>query len=163
MKNINEPGATGSESARVDVRESTRKVRGRPFQRGNPGRRRGSRNKVPADLKKAIAVDLPAIVETLKERALSGNTPAAIALLRTILPAAKESAEPINFPLPEVTSPALAVEAMGKVVSGLASGELEPEQARALTTAIDGLVKTLDHDTAARLAALEALILGKVA
>jgi rhamnogalacturonyl hydrolase YesR len=110
-------------------------------------------------LKKAIAQDLPGIIAKLRERALAGNTPAAIALMRTILAPAKESTPPINFDLPEVSSPALAVEAMTAVVAGLASGALEPEQARALTAALDGLVKALEtHDTAARLAALEARI-----
>lgn len=159
MNDTNEPGATGPDSARVDQRDTTRKPRGRPFQKGNPGRRPGSRNKVPSDLKKAIAQDLPGIIAKLRERALAGNTPAAIALMRTILAPAKESTPPINFDLPEVSSPALAVEAMTAVVAGLASGALEPEQARALTAALDGLVKALEtHDTAARLAALEARI-----
>jgi hypothetical protein len=135
-----------------------------PGQSGNPrGRPVGARNRITTEVEQVILAELPAIAQKLVERAKDGHTPAGIALLRTIVGAARERSVPIRFGLPELNTPADAVEAMRAIARGIADGELTGDDARALTLAVNGFTKaTESHDHSTRLAAIEDQLKPKV-
>jgi len=151
---------TGADDARVNNGTSAqKKPRGRPFQPGNPGRRRGSRNRLQKTIKAELERDLPQVIAMLKEKAIGGHVQAGIALMRNAVPPAKERSEPIRFALPRLEKPADAVNAMAALADGVASGELTPDDAKALAAVVDAFVKAVEvHDHAARLEAIEASI-----
>ena len=124
---------------------------------GNPkGRPIGAKNKVARKVEKLIIGELESIAHKLIERAKDGNTQAATVLFRTVIGAMRERSMPIRFELPELNTPADAVEAMRAIAHGIASGELTGDDARALTAAVDGFTKAIEaHDHATRLSAIE--------
>lgn len=131
----------------------TRKRPGRwkPGESGNPaGKPKGSGE--VAKLRAAIADKVPAILDSLLERALSGDVGAARLLLeRTIAPLkAIEPPQPLTLPGGSLTEQGRAV------LASVASGELAPGQGAALVGAIGALARVAEVDElAARVAALE--------
>src|SRR5262249_4534622 len=107
------------------------------FGRGNRGRPRGSRNRVTRACEKIIASDAVEVVKALVEKAKAGNVAAAIAIVRTLVGPAKERADPMNFRLPELRTPADALAAISSITAGVARGELDEGQARALVSLVD--------------------------
>ncbi|HEV2629445.1 MAG TPA: hypothetical protein VGV41_12470 [Pseudolabrys sp.] len=129
-------------SGAVNVESARPKPRGRPFQKGNGGRRRGSRNRLPRDLKQIIADDMPAIIEKLRERALGGNTAAAVALLRTLIPPAVS--EPILIEIPTVEKAADAVQAIAAVIRAVTAGQIAPDAGEQIVGLIERQSRVLE-------------------
>lgn len=124
---------------------SARRVRGRPFEKGNPGRRRGSRNKVAREVEELIRANSKAIASKLVERALDGrgNTTAGIALLRTIHGQARERPQPIEFDMPPLKTAKDAMAALAAITAGVANGEIDPDSAKVLTGLVSEFRQTL--------------------
>jgi hypothetical protein len=136
---------------------NTRKPRGRPFQKGNGGRPRGSRNKVSILMEQMIVAEAEEITRALITKAKGGNTTVGIALLRTLLGPARERSMPIKFKLPPLKTPQDALAAIGAIADGIATGALDSEGARTLTTVVAefrGTLAVVDQER--RLIALEA-------
>src|SRR5690242_14710887 len=83
-------------------RNSAQSTRGRPFRKGNPGRRRGSRNKATVVAERLLAGEAEAITRAAINGALDGNVPLLTTLLRLLISPPKERAEPISFRLPDL-------------------------------------------------------------
>lgn len=124
---------------------------------GNPkGRPIGAKNKVARKVEKLIVGELESIARKLIERAKDGNVQAALVLFRTVIGQMRERSMPIKFELPELNTPADAIEAMRAIARGVADGELTGDDARALTAAVDAFIKAIEaHDHATRLSAIE--------
>lgn len=125
--------------------------RWKPGESGNPAGKPKGVGEV-AKLRAAIADKVPAILDSLLERALSGDVGAARLLLeRTIAPLkAIEPPQSLTLPNGSFTEQGRAV------LASVASGELAPGQGAALVGAIGALARVAEVDElAARVAALE--------
>lgn len=123
----------------------------KPGQSGNPnGRPKGSGE--VAQLRAAIAAQLPDLLTALMQRALEGDVGAARLLLeRTLAPLkAIELAQPLKLPSGTLTEQGRAV------MAAVSKGELAPSQGAALVGALGALARVAEIDElAARVAELE--------
>lgn len=139
---------------RDEPRNNAPKTRGRPFQKGNPGRPRGSRHK--ATIAAAILLDGEAEKLSRKavELALAGDVLALRLCLERILPPRKD--RPVTFSSPAINSAKDAAALMGALLSAVAEGVVTPDEAERVTRIVDAYVRTLETaDLESRLEALE--------
>ena len=118
---------------------------------GNPkGRPKGSGQ--VAQLRAAIAAQVPALLDKLMRQALEGDTSAARLLLERAVAPLKAVEQPQALALPDGS-----LTAQGRaVLRSVASGELAPSQGAALLAGIGTLARVAEIDElAARVAALE--------
>ncbi len=121
--------------------ESKKRGRWKPGQSGNPnGRPRGTGE--VAKLRASIAGHIPKIIGQLVEAAKDGDVQAARLLLERVLPPMKptELAVPLALPDGSLTEQGRAV------LAAVSSGDLAPEQAARLLSAIDTLARVLEID-----------------
>ena len=113
----------------------------KPGQSGNPKGRPVGSGEV-AKLRAAIAADVPAILKSLTDAALSGDVQAAKLLLERVLPALKpaEQMQAVNIPEGTLTDKGRAV------LDAVAAGELAPGQGAALLAAIGTLARVAEID-----------------
>lgn len=119
---------------------------------GNPKGRPAGTGKV-AQVRAAIAVHVPDLVQALVAKALSGDVGAARLLLeRTVAPLrAIEPAQALTLPDGSLTDQGRAV------LKAVAAGELAPGQGASLLSAIGALARVAEIDElTARIEALEA-------
>lgn len=123
----------------------------KPGQSGNPKGRAPGSGEV-SKIRAAIAAELPAILQSLIEQALAGDTQAARLLLeRTIAPLkAMEPAQAIHLPAGSLTEQGRAI------LAAVAGAELAPGQGAQLLSAIGSLARVAEIDELAqRIEALE--------
>lgn len=123
----------------------------KPGQSGNPKGRSPGSGEV-AKIRAAIAAEVPAILKTLVEQALAGDTQAARLLLERTVPALKpaEQAQAIALPDGSLTEQGRAI------LAAVAAAELAPGQGAALLSAIGSLARVAEIDELAqRIEALE--------
>lgn len=119
---------------------------------GNPGGRKPGTGKV-AELRTAIAKDMPAIVKALTAAAKGGDVSAAKLLLDRVLPALKPVEETIALLLPGETF----TDRGRAALDAIAGGQLAPGQGAALLGAMGALARLVETDELnRRIAALEA-------
>ena len=106
------------------------RVRGRPFQKGNPGRPQGSRNKLTRLLEELVENDGEGLTRKAIQLGLKGNVPCLHYLLDRILP--KRRGRPLDFQLPKINGVRDIAPAMAAVTNGLGNGDLTFEEASAL-------------------------------
>src|SRR5471030_1419534 len=93
--------------------------RGRPFQKGNPGRRMGARHKSSIVAEKLMADECDAIVRAVIESAKGGDIQAAKVILDRIVPIRKGAV--VKLDLPEVTTSKGVAAALTALVHAMAS------------------------------------------
>ena len=145
----------------VDLRSSTagRDGKGRFTPQQNPGRRRGSRNKLPRDVRKLVADHAAGIAQAMVDKALNGNVNAGAALLRLIVAPAKEQSEPIRINLKQITTAIEAAAAIGDTIAATTSGKISPDAARDVVAMIATLAKSIETaDLERRLKAIESTL-----
>ena len=123
----------------------------KPGQSGNPKGRSPGSGEV-AKIRAAIAAEVPAILKTLVEQALAGDTQAARLLLERTVPALKpaEQAQAIALPDGSLTEQGRAI------LAAVAAAELAPGQGAQLLSAIGSLARVAEIDELAqRIEALE--------
>ena len=106
--------------------------RGRPFQKGNGGRKPGSKNRttlVAAALMKGEEAEL---VQKAKELAKAGNVAMLKFLLGLILP--KERL--VQVALPDLADTSDAVEALAALIKAASTGQISPSEAAALASMV---------------------------
>jgi uncharacterized protein DUF5681 len=135
-----------------------RRGRGRPFepgQSGNPaGMRKGTRHRITVLAEKLMADDTEAVVRAVVDAAKGGDMTAARLVLDRIAPARKGC--PISFPLPAIDTTADVTKALSAVVASIASGELTPEEATAVSSVIETKRKAIEtQELEKRVVALE--------
>jgi Family of unknown function (DUF5681) len=131
---------------------------GRPFTRGqsgNPaGKPRGTRHRVTVLAEKLMQDDTEAVVRAVIDAAKGGDMTAARLILDRIAPARKGC--PISFPLPKIDTTADVTNALSAVVASIASGELTPEEATAVSSVIETKRKAIEiQEIEKRVVALE--------
>jgi hypothetical protein len=143
MRKMNKPSRAGagqiSEPAKTGHQQVERASDGRYRSgfSGNPkGRPPGRRNRAAELFDEVVDDDtFRGIVRKAAELATEGNTPTIFAILRLKVPPPREAiARP--FDLPELKSAADATKALRVIAEAAAQGEIDAEQARAVTATV---------------------------
>ncbi len=137
-----------------EARKNAGSTRGRPFQAGNAGRPKGSRNKASLAMEVLLEGEAEVIARKAVEMAKGGDTTAIRLCMDRLLPARKDRHVP--FALPKLETAADAVKATAALVEAVAAGDLTPSEAGELSKLIEGFTRAADlHDIQARLEKLE--------
>jgi hypothetical protein len=130
------------------------KVRGRPFQPGNPGRPPGSKNKTTQVLERLAEGRAEQLLQKVLEQALDGDVACQRMMLdRVYIP---PKARPINVTMPAINSPEDALSAIASICKALGEGGLTPEETTALSLVIGRSIQVIElQDHERRIAALE--------
>ncbi len=129
-------------------------TRGRPFERGNPGRPKGSRNRATVAVESLLDGEAEALTRKAIELGLAGDGAALRLCLERLLPARRD--RPVSFELPKIETAEDAAKATGAILSAVASGEVTPIEAEAVSKIVETHLKALEcSEFEARLSALE--------
>jgi hypothetical protein len=132
--------------------QSHRPIRGRPFQKGNGGRKPGSRNRTTVMAQALLEGDTAAFCCKGRELALAGNTQMLIFFLNRMLP--KERC--VRIDLPELDRSSDAADALAIVIRAAATGQISPSEAAAFASMIANYARTINiAETEERLANIE--------
>ena len=123
-------------------RKNAAKTRGRPFEPGNPGRPKGSRNKATLAAEALLDGDAEALTRKAIELALAGDVTALRLCWERIVPARKD--RPVTFALPKLEHASDAVTASAAIVEAVANGDLTPSEAAELSKVVDGFKRALE-------------------
>lgn len=138
--------------------KTTKKQRGRPFQKGrsgNPqGRPPGARNAATLAAEKLLDGEAEKITRRVIEQAMDGNMIAIRLCLERILPLRRD--RPMNFAIPELNSAADTSKAIAAIASAVAHGELGVSEAAELSKLVENYVRAIEAtDLEKRLLVLE--------
>ena len=143
-----------SEDSRDTAQKTRRRGPGRPFQPGNPGRPKGTRRKTTVLAEKLLGEAAEDVVKAVLNAARGGDMAAAKIVMDRIAPIRR--GRPVAFDLPEVEGVAGLLAAVTAVTKAVAAGELTPEEAAAVSAALEAQRKAIEMvDFEARLTALE--------
>ncbi len=138
-------------------RKNASATRGRPFERGNAGRPKGSRNKTTLAMEVLLDGEAEALARRAVEMALAGDTVALRLCLDRLLPVRKD--RPISLPLPKLETTADAMKAASFLVDAVATGELTPSEASEVGKVVEGFFNAAKMDELhKRLEAIEAAV-----
>ncbi len=104
-------------------------VRGRPFAKGNAGRKRGSRNKASLIAAAMLDGEQPELLRLAIDIAKRGNVPMLKFLLARWLPRERT----IQIDLPRIVSTNDALTALQRILHAVSAGTLSPAEGAALT------------------------------
>jgi hypothetical protein len=136
---------------------ATPAVRGRPFAKGNGGRRPGSKNQSTLIVQALSNGDKEGLVRKALEIATAGNVPMLTFFLSRILPRERV----IAIDLPNMESADDAVEALGAITSAVCEGKITTGEAAQLAALVNSYSRAIDMaDLVKRIDALEARING---
>ena len=138
-----------------EMRKNGENTRGKPFQPGNPGRPKGSRNRATLALEALLDGEAEALTRKAIEMAMGGDTTAMRLVMDRIVPPRKE--QPVMFLLPKLETAGDAVKATAALVEAVSVGDLTPGEAAELSKLVDGFTKAVElHDIQQRIERLEA-------
>jgi hypothetical protein len=136
------------------TRNNAPKTRGRPFQKGNPGRPKGSRHKYTLAAEALLDGESETLTRKAIELAKAGDMMALRLCLERIAPPRRD--RPIYFEIPPMEKASDAVAAVAALVAAVANGEVTPSEASDLSKLVDSYTRTLlASDLEARVTALE--------
>ena len=138
----------------MDTRNNAENTRGRPFQRGNPGRPLGSLNKATVACQTLLDGEAEALTRKAIELALAGNMPALRLCLERLCPPKKD--RPLTVELPVIEAIADLPHLTSAILGAVSGGELELGPAAALTSLVANHAKVLElAELEQRISALE--------
>ena len=114
--------------------------RGRPFPNGNPGRRRGSKNKATLLATGLAREQGEELLRKAIEMAMGGNVAMMKFLLDRILP--KE--RPIDLELPHLDYAHDSVDAMAEIVDAVSAGRISPREAADVAQLVSAFTRAID-------------------
>jgi hypothetical protein len=127
-------------------------VRGRPFQKGNGGRRPGSRNRTSLVAEALLKDEETELVRIAIELAKARDTQMLKFLLDRLLP--KERS--VRIEIPEMQRADDAVDALGVIINAVADGRMAPSEGAGYAHLIDTYVRAINvHELEARLDKME--------
>jgi hypothetical protein len=153
-------GHTGSGTIPQDISRASdadigKKVRGRPFPPGNPGRPPGAKNKTTRLVEQLLDDEAETLMRTLIQLALKGNVRCLHDCLERLAP--RRNGRPVDFQIPAIKQTQDIVAAMAAVTTAVNSGDLTAEEAGHLVHVLEVHVKAIEaYDLAIRLERLEA-------
>jgi hypothetical protein len=136
---------------------TTPAVRGRPFAKGNGGRRPGSKNQNTLILAAISDGDKEGLLRKGLELAKAGD----VAMLKFFLSRMLPRERSIIIDLPKMEFADDAVEALGAITSAVCEGKITPGEAVHLAALVNSYARAIDiADLVKRMDALEARING---
>ena len=131
--------------------------RGRPFAKGNSGRRPGSKNRSSVVAASLLAGEKTALLRKAIELALNGDVPMLKFLLGRLLPRDRL----ISIELPALEFADDGVEALGRIMRAVSEGAITPGEGADLATIVQSYSNAIDlADVIKRMGALEAQVKG---
>jgi hypothetical protein len=131
-----------------------RRVRGRPFKPGNPGRPPGSKNKVTQIVEQLVEGQAEHLVQKVLELAQAGDVPCLRMVVDRLWPVRK--GRPVNVVMPPINTSQDIFPAIASIWTAIREGRLTPDEASALSIVIDRSIQAIElHDITRRVAALE--------
>ncbi|MGA8154665.1 MAG: hypothetical protein WB822_00385 [Rhodoplanes sp.] len=131
-----------------------RKVRGRPFQRGNPGRPPGSKNKITQLVEHLAERQAEQLIQKVLELASAGDVACLRMVLDRLWPPRK--GHPVNIAMPPINTSRDVFPAIASIWTAIREGGLTPDEASALSVVIDRSLQAIElHDITKRIAVLE--------
>ncbi len=135
-------------------RKNAANTRGRPFQKGNPGRPKGARNQATLAAEALLEGEVEALTRKAVELAKEGNLTALRLCLDRILPPRRE--RPLDMDFPMMTTAENAVTATAAICKAVACGGLTLSEASALAGLVETFRKALElEDLEKRITTLE--------
>jgi hypothetical protein len=119
-------------SEKLEIPPLAPRRRGRPFQKGNAGRRLGSRNRTTVVAEALLRNEEIELVRKAIEMAKAGDAQMLKFLLDRILP--KERS--VRVDLPPIDHASDAVDAVGAIIEAVATGQIAPTEGSAIATLI---------------------------
>jgi hypothetical protein len=114
--------------------------RGKPFAKGNGGRKPGSQNRTTQIAAALMEGQANSLVQKGVALALEGNVPMLKVFLDRLLP--KEP--PIQLNLPPLRMASDAVEALAIIAREIAEGKISPSQGAAAASVVDRFIRALE-------------------
>jgi hypothetical protein len=108
-----------------------RKPRGRPFERGNPGRPPVSKNKITQIAEQLAEGQAEQVVQKLLELAQAGNVAALRMVLDRVWPPRK--GQPVKLDMPPLKTSSDVLSAIRSLWSAIGEGHFTPDEASALS------------------------------
>ena len=134
--------------------EKSSKVRGRPFQPGNPGRPPGSKNKTTRLIEKLVEGDAEKLSRKMLELAKKGNVRCLEYCLDLLLP--KRSGRPLDLQLPTINGVHDLIAGISAISTAVNNGDLTAEEATHVVQWFECYAKIFTvYDFAVRLETLE--------
>jgi hypothetical protein len=127
----------------TSAERATPTIRGRPFAKGNGGRKSGSRNKTTQIAAALLEGEAEELLRKAKELALGGDVTMLKFLLGRILPRERS----IIIDLPHAVDPVTAL--MG-VIGAVAEGKASPSEGAALATLIESYRRASEYSELAK-------------
>jgi hypothetical protein len=122
-------------------------VRGRPFPKGNGGRKPGSKNRTTQIAAALLAGEEEKLVRIGIELALAGDATMLKFFLSSMLPRERS----IKIDLPDATNGRLdPVEALAAIIGAVADGQISPSEGAALATLIESYRKASEYSELTR-------------
>jgi hypothetical protein len=132
-------------------------TRGRPFPRGNPGRRPGSKNRSTLLVAALLEGQTEALLRKAIQLARAGNVPMLKFLLSRTMPRDRL----VKLDLPQMVFADDGVEALGYIMRAASQEAITPSEGAALATIVKSYTDAIDMaDVVKRLDALEIQIRG---
>jgi hypothetical protein len=122
-------------------RQNVLTTRGKPFQKGNPGRPKGSSHKSTLLAERLMEGNVEGITNVVIAKALDGNLEAAALVLSRIVPVRK--GRQVSFPMPDLDADGVSA-AFGAVIQAVASGRLTTEEGIAIGGLLDMQRKAIE-------------------
>ena len=137
------------------TRNNAGKTRGRPFEKGNPGRPKGSRHRTTLAIDALLDGEAEALTRKAVELAKGGDTVALRLCMDRLCPPRRD--RPVSFTLPAIETVADVAKASAALLEAVASGELTPSEAAEIAKLLDTHTRAIEaFDLEERLRALEA-------
>jgi hypothetical protein len=131
-------------------------VRGRPFPKGNGGRRRGSKNQSSLILEALSGRDKEELVRKGLELAKAGD----VSMLKFFLSRILARERSIKIDLPQMEFADDAVEALGSILRAVSDGTISPGEGADLANLMNSYARAIDMaDIVKRTDALEAKLM----
>lgn len=129
-----------SDNLEPNLRPEANHIRGRPFEKGNGGRRPGSKNRTTLVADALLRGEEVHLIRKAIELAKAGDTQMLRFLLDRILP--KE--RPVHVDLPVMNQSADAIDALAVVVEAVGAGRIAPSEAAALAGLVGAYARVMD-------------------
>jgi hypothetical protein len=124
------------------------------FTAGNAGRPKGARNRTTQAVLALLEGEAEALGRKAVEMALAGDSVALRLCLDRLAPPRKDN--PVQFPLPRMSSAHDAAQAAGAVLEAVSVGDLTPTEGAQVMGLVDSFRRTLEvTELEARMAVLE--------
>jgi hypothetical protein len=104
------------------------------FQKGNPGKPKGTRNRATQLVEKLLSKDIKKVVEVVKAAALNNDLVACKLILDRLAPPPRGRL--VNFDLPAITSAADAELAISAILAACAAGRLTVDESDKLAAVV---------------------------